>query len=41
LLVEVVLDTLTLRLVERLKKLREIESAQPNYRVRGFGPRRP
>jgi hypothetical protein len=41
LLVEVVLDTLTLRLVEQLKKLREIESAQPNYRVRGFGPRRP
>lgn len=40
LLVEVALDTLTLQLVERLKKLREIESAQPNYRMRGFGPGR-
>lgn len=39
LLIEVTLDTLTLQLVERLKKLREIESAQPNYRVRSFGPR--
>jgi hypothetical protein len=39
LLVEVALDTLTLQLVDRLKKLREIESAQPNYRMGGFGPR--
>jgi len=37
--VEVDLDDLTLQLIERLKALREVESAQPNYRVRGFGPR--
>jgi len=41
LLVEVDLDALTLQLVERLKGLAEIESAQPNYRVRGVGPRAP
>jgi hypothetical protein len=38
--VEVDLDALTLQLVERLKALPEIESAQLNYRVRGFGPGR-
>jgi hypothetical protein len=41
LLVEVALDSLTLHLVERLKKLPEIEAAQPNYRLRGFGPGAP
>lgn len=41
LLVEVDLDALTLRLVDRLKAMPGIGAAQPNYRVRGFGPRSP
>jgi hypothetical protein len=41
LLIEVDLEALTLQLVERLNALPEIESAQPNYRLRSFGPRTP
>jgi hypothetical protein len=39
LLIEVDLEALTLQLVERLKALPDIESAQPNFRMRAFGPR--
>ncbi len=41
LVVAVALDSLTVELVERLKQQAGIESAQPNYVVRAFGPRAP
>jgi hypothetical protein len=39
LLLSIALDSLTLRLVERLGREPDIETAQPNFRVHGFGPR--